>query len=220
MALTVTLSSLREQARQRADMVNSRFILDDEWNTYINSAYTELRDLLITQGADWFVESQVLNLTGAQDYIEIPDNVYKLVGIDYSLGGEQYPMQKFIFADRFKYKWNSNVLRYRIVGGRIEFRPQPAAQAITLWYVPPTTLLQSDSDEVDGVNGWEDYIIVDAAIKALLKEESDVTALMAEKQGLTERISMLGASRDQQFPERVTDVTGMNYPDAYWLGDV
>lgn len=60
---------------------------------------------------------------------------------------------------------------------------------------------------IDGVNGWEEYIVVDAAIKCLQKEESDTTVLERQKAGLLARIEAEAANRDAGAPATVTDVT-------------
>jgi hypothetical protein len=219
MALTITLGELRTLSQQRADMENSQFIDTDEWNAYINASGAELYDILVQKGVDYYVVSQSFNITGSADSYALPSNVYKLTGIDYALGGQNYPMQKFIWADRFKYRYNSGVIRYRIVGNTLYFIPRAAAQTVTLWYVPPFTRLVNDGDTLDTINEWYEYIVIDAAIKARIKEESDIQELLVQKQAIAQRIEAMSADRDHAYGERVSDVTGINYPDNYWFND-
>lgn len=58
----------------------------------------------------------------------------------------------------------------------------------------------------DGVSGWEEYAIVDAAIKALVKEESSATELAVAKAGLLTRITEEASARDIGSPPMVSDV--------------
>jgi hypothetical protein len=67
------------------------------------------------------------------------------------------------------------------------------------------TTLSADGDTVDGISGWTEYIICDAAMKCMQKEESDVSVLMAEKQMLIKRIEAMAESRDVGSPARVSD---------------
>lgn len=210
--LTITLADLRLQAQQRADMENSDFISDSEWLAMINASYAELYDLLVGKGLDYFVVPQAFAIDGNSDYYPLPANVYKLAGVDYQNSGQSYPMKKFIWAERFSYNSNDQIVRYRIVGSTIYFTPRAKAQSFTLWYVPPITRLANDSDTLDTINEWYEYIVIDAAIKARIKEESDITELMAQKQAQSERIEVMSANRDQALGERVTDVTAMNGP--------
>jgi hypothetical protein len=218
MALNVTLLDLRTQVRDRADMKYSTFCTDDEIDTYINSAYAELYDMLVESTEDYYVISDTIACDGIADNFALPDNFYKLNAVDYTLSGNLQPMEKFMFEDRNKYVYNTNIIRYRIVGNKIFFKPLPAAQTITIWYTPAITPLAVDADEVDGVNGWEDWIVAAAAMQCLVKEESDVSVLMAELSGMKDRIKAMARNRDQGRPDRVTDVTGSRIPH-FFLGD-
>ena len=62
--------------------------------------------------------------------------------------------------------------------------------------------------------GWDEYLIVDSAIKMLLKEEADVTALLLQKNQLTERVITESQNRDAGEPQVVTDV--VSYQQFYY----
>ena len=72
--------------------------------------------------------------------------------------------------------------------------------------MPSCPLLVYDTDTFDGVNGWEEYIVVDVAIKALTKEESPTQELEAAKMALLKRIESSAPNRDAGMSGRVTDV--------------
>ena len=63
---------------------------------------------------------------------------------------------------------------------------------------------------VDGVSGWEEYIVADAAIKCLEKEESDTSVQMAQKQALLLRIEAAAENRDAGAPQVVSDTRNAN----------
>lgn len=228
MATTMTLAQLRTAARQRADMVNSTFVSDSELNSYINQSYFELYDLLVTTFEDYYVASPVtFQTTGAQQYT-LPDGtlyssapaLYKLLGVDLGLnssGNAWVTLKKFDFASRNRYVYPQlgntilgiSNLRYRIVGDTIMFIPTPSSgQYIRLWYIPRMTQLVSDTDTADGVSGWTEYIICDAAIKCGQKEETDVSVLMAQKAALIKRIEDSAMNRDAGQPDTITDIRG------------
>ena len=52
---------------------------------------------------------------------------------------------------------------------------------------------------------WSEYVIVDAAIKASQKEESDVSILMQQKMALIKRIEDSAMNRDVGQPDRISD---------------
>lgn len=73
------------------------------------------------------------------------------------------------------------------------------AQIISFW---------NDATTIDGVAGWEEYVIVDAAIKAMGKQESDVTLLAGRRQVLVERIEAMAEARDAGQAFHTSDVLG------------
>lgn len=86
------------------------------------------------------------------------------------------------------------------------FIPTPSgSQTIRVWYVPRVTQLLQETDMLDGVSGWTEYVIVDAAIKALQKEESDTSVLMAQKMALIKRIEESAMNRDVGQPDCISD---------------
>jgi hypothetical protein len=226
----MTLSELRQQSRERADRVNSDFVTDEELNTYINQSYFELYDILVQKfGNEYFVAPPVVAPTTGNASIELPNGqnyagarpFYKLLGLDLQLnsasGSQQgfITLHKFEFIERNRYVYpqlttnllGADVPRYRIVGNEIQFIPVPqAGQNMRIWYVPRMQVLLQDTDIADGVSGWTEYIIVDAAIKMLQKEESDVSVLAAQKMMLEKRIEEAAENRDIGLPETVSDV--------------
>jgi hypothetical protein len=230
MSRQVTLGELRTQSRLRADKVGSGFIKDDELLTYINSSYAELYDLLVgAYGNDYYLNSYEFSTNGTDRFFELPYDFYKLVGVDYINGGDTFlTLKPFQFNERAKYQlgtyWSAVVgiggPRYKLSNNQIEFMPKPDGNyPIKIWYIPACPALIADSDELNGVNGFEEYIVVDAAIKMLQKEESDVTILMAQKMALIQRINTMAENRDAGMSFRVTDVNTDYFPgfdsDAY-----
>lgn len=225
----LSLGETRLRAQQKADRVNSNFVSTTEWNFYINQSYKELYDLLVTLYEDYYVAEPYLFVTNGSSKYALPngtlvgsDNVvtkpfYKLLGMDCGLGAQNnawVTLNKFEFISRNKYVY-PNIsstfygvfnMQYRVMGGYVQFIPTPAAdQYIRMWYIPRVLDLLKDTDMLDGVSGWTEYVIVDAAIKALQKEESDVTVLLAEKQMLIDRIEAAGMNRDAGQPSTISD---------------
>ena len=66
----------------------------------------------------------------------------------------------------------------------------------------------------DFYTGWDEYIIVDSAIKMLVKEEQDVTGLMVQKNMLNGRMITESQNRDAGEPQTVTDV--VSYQKFYY----
>lgn len=78
-----------------------------------------------------------------------------------------------------------------------------------------THYINDDQDKFDGVNGYEEFVIWDVAMRLKAKEESDVSVEMAEKQRLIRRIQESATQRDVGEPWRVTDVYEINSKDLW-----
>lgn len=240
MSTSMTLSDLLIATRQRADMVNSQFITDSELTSYINQSYFELYDLITNVHEMWNIAPPLTFQTdGTTQLYPLPDGVlysaapqfYKLWGVDLGLGAfnnnARVTLKRFQFIARNSYIYpqlSSSVLAvfnpaYDIVGSNIMFIPIPSAnQFITLWYTPTLQTLNSPSDAVNGVSGWTEYIIVDAAIKCMQKEESDATLLMTQKEALIKRIEESAANRDTGQPESISNTRGRAGLSGYFGG--
>jgi hypothetical protein len=71
----------------------------------------------------------------------------------------------------------------------------------------------ADSTTIDGVSGWEEYIIVDSALKGMGKEESDVSLLAQQKLAMIKRLQDMANNRDAGNGSTVADV---QWSDFYW----
>jgi len=221
MARNVTLSELQSQARQRADQENSNFISDSELQGYINASIAELHDMLVSSyGGDYNLDTHFFVTSNSVDEYDLPSDFYKLRGVDINTSNDVsasngwHVLKPFTFEERndgdLNFSSRSTFLdfsRYRMVKDSIRFSPTPdGGNAVRLWYVPSAAVLTGSAETLDGVNGFEEYVIVDAAIKMMQKEESDVSVLLAQKAQLQRRIKEMTENRDIGSPDRITDV--------------
>lgn len=220
MAATRTLAELRTEARQRADMeTDDSFIADAELTRMVNQSIRELYDLLVEAlGQEYFYTTATIATVAGTTAYALPTAFYKLLGVDLSLGnGEYMELRSFQFHERNNtipgLGWGyPDGPRYRIMGANIHFRPAPTGvESILVHYIPYPTSLSGDTDTFDGINGWEEYVIVDCAAKMLEKEESEAGPLYKRKAELMQRIQGLAGTRDAGFPESVIDVHARRY---------
>lgn len=207
----MSLSQIRLEAQQRADRVNSQFVSQSEWRSYINKAMFELYDLLTTVYEDYFIATPIQfvangananyalpngsntftnALTGG---VFIPPAFYKLIGVDLAVNSTQnayVTINKFNFSDRnsFVYPNSGSTiygvfnLRYRVMGSNIQFIPNPSGnQAIRLWYVPRLTELLNDTDTT--AMGISGWIeyVIVRAAKYALDKEESDTSILTQE---------------------------------------
>lgn len=238
MATTDTLLQLRNQIRERCDMVTSAFITDTELNSYINKSYFELYDLLVQKYGDNYYVAVPLQIStdGVSNQFRLPDGVlytaapafYKFLGLDLFLSPNNadsaVSIPQFNFADRNRYAvpnfqsfYGVTNLRYRLNDDNLWLIPTPqAGQTLQLWYVPRLEPLVADGDTADGISGWNEYIIADCCIKCLAKEESDTSVFVNQKAALIQRIENAAENRDAGNPATIADTQSANlgYPTS------
>jgi len=218
---TTTLQNLVDRTRQRADMEGSTFVSDTEVIGYINVAMAEVHDILVDRYEDYYVSTQQFTLP-ADNPGTLPNAFYKALGVDFDTGGTTYRLRRFSFQERNVYNSPAMVAGrvtntlYAIQGAEIKFIPSPTVSGTaTLYYVPEAQQFATSGSGFMDVTvvtkapavafGYEEYVVVDAAIKCLQKEESDVQMLMVQKQQLKERIENAASNRDQGEPTAITD---------------
>lgn len=230
----INLGYLRYMSQLRADKLNSEYLTVDEWNFNINQSACELYDILVSKYGDdyFFAPALQISLTGAAFY-PLPDGVlysaapacYKLNGVDANISGGStgpnagwVPLSRFNWSDRDKYTTfpgqagalnNIYQMAYREMGNNLFLIPTNQNMLIQLWYVPVLAQMLQDTDMLAfSISGWCEYIINDAAMKAMVKEESleKWNALSAAKIALLDRIKSISANRDVGQPNTVSNV--------------
>ena len=222
--MSYTLAQIRELAKQRADMENSSFISDAEWTTMINGSYGELYDLITVQFEDYYLAEPLSFTLTNQNTKDLPADFYKLRGLDVLDGSRWSNVREFNFGERNRFSgvvsgFYGRQKTYRVMGQKIYLLPEidPAGQ-YRLWYIPRIKKLVSEADLMGDVLDFEEYVVVDSAIKALIKEESDPSALMKQKADMASRVITMAADRSVDQPERVTDVSGSAQGRIIWSG--
>lgn len=218
------LSDIRTLVRQRANMENTQFVTDTELNAYINASYGECYDILVSRFEDYFLyldpstqKPPQFTLTAGQNTYALPSDLYKLRGIDVLVNSpnDWNTVSRYNFGERNsrsrvvnRLQYGLRNLYYRVIGSKIFFLPEDQSDGTyRLWYVPRVTKLSADTDDTAGtILDFEEYVVVDAAIKCLLKEESDPSALMAIKEQLKGRIQSMASERDAGSRERIGNV--------------
>jgi hypothetical protein len=222
---TFTESDLRTRARRRADMENSTFVTDAEIQDYLNSSISELHDFMVKSYEDYFVSEQTYSVPIATGGANLPDDFYKALGVDYNSGGITSSLKAYSFSERNIYNTPYAVIdrlaepMYKVEGNKIKLIPNNSQSgSITLYYVPQATQFSSTVTEIENViPGYEEYVVVATAIRMLMKEESDVSALERERQQLASRIIRAISPRDVSGSFAIRDVRKGRFRDDFIL---
>lgn len=226
MARKVTVTRMMTRARERADMVNSGFITDSELRGYISSSYTELYELLIQSGLIYFnPQTENIVADGSESY-PLPDDYYGTMRVDYQWSSnywtelfEYLEPERTMFENVFSGGATGYATHWSVQGGNLVLLPAPSGGTYRHRYIPaPADLEIGNADQVtiDGVGGWEEWVIVDAARKMLAKEESSTAHLERDLARLKERIEESALNRAWASPRRVIDVRNRTDESQNW----
>ena len=198
------LSTLETRARTLADLTGSSFVTSTEALALLNSSLQDLYDITIDAGEDYVgqqASSQISIVSGTEKY-SLPTDFYKLLKVFLVEEGERIPMERFLLND---------------------MGPSPTSSGTTdMWYVPLLTPLASSGALPAWVQyGWEEYIIMGAAIAMRQKAEEDCSTLMSMLAKKEANIRASLTSRDQGNADRMRDVRSLPgrlrypYPFSY-----
>ena len=223
MPRNVTLLDLRTRVRQRANMENSTFVTDSEVSSLVNEGIAGLYNLLVqARGQEYYAANTSIATVANQSVYDLPAEFYQLLDITALISSETYKLKRYQMADIAALSHPgvtspSTLPKYRIRGEfntttnvvHLQILPIPdQVYTISVYYVPAPVLLSADSDTCDGIAGFEEWVVLDAAIRCLQKEESDVSFLAAEREKVEARIRNLRDDRDAGDAPRVQDVRG------------
>lgn len=215
MSGSVTLLELRDSAKDRADMTGSNRIDTAQWNEYINKSKDRLYDLLIAAyDSEYYTKSALINVVANTDTYPLPLDYYKTVLMEYIIDQyHSYPLKKFNFIEKNRsvypigFNRYGNYLKYREVADNVIFHPSPITNCVLkLWYIPLATNLVADIDSLKGFNGWEEYIILDVAIKAARSEETDTKDLERDRLMLMSQLQEMAENRNVNCSSRIQNV--------------
>jgi hypothetical protein len=219
--MLVTLLSLRNQAKDRADMEDADFVEDSNWNIYANYALAELYDLIIDTDDTCVVKSATMPAVTGQSSYALPGDFYKISRIyekqadDKLLSMDSMSAhdlsQPYLYDEIWRSTRGDSRYRYYLEGLNIEIKPVPSGVFdIFLKYIPQFTPLVNDASTVNYpiVAGWEEYVVVGMAMRALAKEGTPTQQLAAERSTYVERIRQMTSGKDRFSPRRIRDVYG------------
>ena len=211
MARTATLLALRTAVRQRAFLESSTAVVtDSEINEYINQSWAEIHDELVITVQDYALTKSTISTIVGTDTYPLPADFYKFRTLIVTLGGFDVEMREFRLEEIEVYQYQGGwfvdtPIAYHRAGENVLFKPTPttAGQIVTVWYISAAPRMVSDSDTIDGQNGWEEFAVLDAACKCLDKLDRDCSRLERQRELLRARIVKMAASTNYSEPGRV-----------------
>lgn len=211
MATPVTLTQLINRVRQRSNTEGisaQAFITDAEITDNINQSIGDWYDMVrLTTFMGQYARSQYPFVTTAnQSLYPLPPDCASIISVDAMINGQSYAISAMPYQEeqRNMFKllpfvgWSFGIqsVWYMKQGDYLNFLPTPTAgYNITINYVPTAPVLNTGDSTLNSFNNWEEWIVLDSAIKCLIKL------------GNTDMIGVLSARLEQQTT-RILDAAG------------
>lgn len=201
MSRLVTRAQIRTRVRQRSDTENDPHVTDDELNDMINERLTRLWDRLVSHSPpDYYTADVTFTTVANQEAYALPADFYKVRRVWQSLGTRLRPLDYVDDSQRHLFEL--------VTGG----------ESIRLRYIKAAPLLLLDTDTFDGVNGFEELVVLEVALDVLNKQERPYGALMDMRKIEDKRITDM-AYRDYGSPGKIRRKALMD-PYSAWIGSV
>lgn len=239
MARYRTALELVTDVRDRADLISSTFRTDEQILRYINeSIYSLTGRLLAKYGQDYLHDDDTINTVAGTANYDLPDNCFQVKFFRVTLNNNARvniprATTDYLDVDTEDNGWNFLGTRphHRIQGNKVRFEPTPqAVHAVKVYYYPtlpceddggdPIAELTDEDDKFNGHWGWEQWVVLDAAIKLKNLQEESTTDLIKEKAERWAEIEELADNRITSEPESIRDMYGDgDFPGgARWHG--
>ncbi len=223
MARTFTVTEIESRARNRSDTVNDPFFSSAELIEYIDTGYCKLYDLLVSRFQNYFLTSSAITTVAGQSDYTLPADFYKLQGLDQLDGTQTYTLLPFNFNERNQQNaqtvplYPTPLFRYVLKSSVLTLLPTPSdTKTLTLWYTPAPVKITAGNQTIDGIAGWEEYVVNDVCVQIRKKQDLDASGFEGERALAEKRILEMGQERDAGFPKKVTDVTLLNFDRSLW----
>lgn len=207
MARSFTLLQLRTRLRQLCDIETSRFFSDTELNAIISAAYAKLFAELVKHNLGYADETTVQwNTDGVLQTKALAADFFALSRVEFQYSSQYwYPLDEVDVRElpNVQATISSPAYWYRLVGPNLLLYPLPPVGTYRYVYIAAPADLTSDVQTIDGVLGWEDGVLFDAAIRVALKEEKDTSGYRAERDAIWERIQGEAQLRNMHVHNRI-----------------
>lgn len=215
--MATTWTEIVNRAKSRVDMSQSDFVDSTDWLEYARDAHRKLYNLLVSKFQEYFLEESDPITIDGDGAAAVPSDFQRLHAVDIRYGSQWLPLKARTLAERSnggRLSAFSRVFRsigYRLVKREVRFFPADSAagQVVKLWYTPLPAKVASLSEDIPvEMEQWSEYLVLEMAIMAAIKEETDIGAYELKRAQLEAKINDEAMKRMLEDPDGIEDVRG------------
>jgi hypothetical protein len=203
------ISDLITEVRQTADMENTQFVTDTEIVKWLNNAYRRMYNLLIEAYENYKVSPKDLTTVANQTQYTLETDFLKLLKVFFvASDGREVPLIRIPMQEMGRYSRVDNRPRvYCLLGDKLYLWPVSAAGVtIRYYYVPAATVFTSATTNVDFAQHMDEYCVIWAAVKCLIKEKTPCNELINDREKLELDCIRMANPRDASEAQVISDV--------------
>lgn len=211
--MTTALSVLRTEAQNLADLENSAHVTSAMWTIWINQGVRALFDMIVQAGGTYFETSTSAATVANQEDYALPSGFHKLLAAEIQdQNGDWRSLVPYRHGDRNRLRRSADSAavwrppyHYALEGANLRLLPAPTdVRTYRIRYVVFPTALSADGDTIaTEYEHYREFIVLYAAIRARIREESDPRDLRAELAHIQDRIAAGLNSRDDGAPAQL-----------------
>jgi hypothetical protein len=212
MARNYTWGALRTKIRQRTNKEISQFVKDSEIDGMMEESYATLHNILVNLNENYIYKEYQLAIYANTTRFELPVDFFKLKGVTIEDNGyirrlELVPWERRCHYQQTPPAWGGYPVGYALVGSQIQFFPTSQSNIyVTVGYIPAAPVYISDETVIDGISGFETYIIYSVAALIRAKEEKPASEFLAQRELALQNIRAAATPRDMENAVTITDV--------------
>jgi hypothetical protein len=208
--MATTFQEIVTRSKAQIEMSQSSYVEDTEWLEFSRDGYRQLYNLLSKKFEDYFSQPGAELVIGSDGTVDVYSDLQKLHGVDIKSTGRWVGLNPRTLRERNAGR--SRVFRslgYRLMSRKLYFFPSESAsgQTVRLWYTPlcPKITALSESIPIE-MEQWSEYLVLHNAIRAAMKEETDISALKALQDEIRFDIEEQAMTRSLENADGVEDV--------------
>ena len=228
MAMIRELSELVAEVRELANIEGMTVKWTDaKIKRRLNLAFADFREMISDHGHPYYFRQQSLTCSVPSSPTDIatveltlPADCVRVYYLDLVEAGTYYPLAPLQPTERdsFYLQQLGKPTHYRIgnsnsapsqgnINRGVRLFPRPAqAYTIYCWYLPAHVELSSDTDQIDGVQGWDKWILYETVCQILQAEGDTEQYQMADRERSLAKETVMEKRRRRQrdAPARMT----------------
>jgi len=201
-----TLENLQLAIRNRGNWLRTD-MTDSQLTEWINSSISGLRNVLIQIDPTYFVTYEDIAVSSGDREYALPSDFLKAVGVDVydaAIDDGYQAINHFNWEERYDVATSSKLeTRYHLRGGNLYLHPTPTwTGTVRLEYIPTFAGLTNPTDTVSLYDNWQEWVVLDCAMKCSALKGTDPQVYMAQQQKVEERIKAIAVQNaiDQTTP--------------------